>query len=75
MTNHELNHREAQKEIDHYSGMREIKFGLSPNVFICGGAGAVLGAILAYWGTSDLGIIGATTICFAILSGIFGMFV
>jgi hypothetical protein len=35
----------------------------------------VLGAILAYWGTGDMAIIIATTITFAVLSGIFGLFV
>lgn len=71
MTNNELNHKDADK----YSGMREMNFALTPNVMICGVAGAVLGAILAYWGTSDVGIVAATSFVFAILSGIFGMFV
>ena len=48
---------------------------LTPSVYICGAAGAVLGAILAYWGTGDMAIIIATTITFAVLSGIFGLFV
>ena len=68
MTNNELNN-------DKYSGMREMNFALTPNVMICGAAGAVLGAILAYWGTSDVAIVGSTAFVFAILSGIFGMFV
>ena len=70
MSNHE-SHLPKEK----YTGMREMNFALTPNVLICGAAGAVLGAILAYWGTTDVGIVAATTIVFAILSGIFGMFV
>ena len=71
MSNHDLNH----KEVDKYTGMREMNFAFTPNVIICGVAGTVLGAILAYWGTSDVAIIGATAVVFGILSGIFGMFV
>jgi len=55
--------------------MRSFDFAITPNVLICGVAGTVLGVILAYWGTSDLGIVAATAIVFGILSGIFGMFV
>lgn len=69
MTNHELNNQ------DKYSGMREMNFALTPNVIICGVAGSVLGGILAYWGTSDISIIASVSFVFAILSGIFGMFV
>lgn len=69
MTNNEMDNR------DKYTGMREMNFALTPNVIICGVAGAVLGAILAYWGTSDVPIVAATSFVFAILSGIFGMFV
>ena len=60
---------------DKYSGMRSFDFAITPNVLICGVAGTVLGLILAYWGTSDLGIVAATAIVFGILSGIFGMFI
>lgn len=60
---------------DKYSGMRSFDFAITPNVLICGAAGTVLGVILAYWVTSDLGIVGATAVVFGILSGIFGMFV
>jgi hypothetical protein len=60
---------------DKYTGMREFDFALSPNVFICAAAGAVLGLILAMWGTTDFGIVTATVIVFSILSGIFGMFI
>jgi hypothetical protein len=70
MANQEINPSK-----DKYSGMREMNFALTPNVIICAVAGSVLGAILAYWGTSDFGIVAASSICFAILSGIFGMFV
>jgi predicted membrane protein len=62
-------------ESDKYTGMREMNFGLSRNVYITGTAGAFLGLLLAMWVTSDVGIVAATVIVFAILSGIFGMFV
>lgn len=53
-----------------------INFGLGPNVLICGAAGAALGLILALWGAgANTGIVVATTIVMAVLSGIFGMFV
>lgn len=58
-----------------YTGMREFNFELNTNVYICAVAGAVLGAILAYWGTDQIEIIAASSIVFCILSGIFGMFV
>jgi hypothetical protein len=67
------NHSNLPK--DKYTGMREFDFALSPNVFICAAAGAVLGLILAMWGTTDIGIVTATAIVFSILSGIFGMFI
>lgn len=70
MANHESNLPK-----DKYTGMRDMNFALTPNVLICGAAGAVLGLILALWGTTDVGIVTATVIVFAILSGIFGMFV
>jgi hypothetical protein len=60
---------------DKYSGMRSFDFAITPNVIICAGAGGALGLILALWGTTDVGIVIATVIVFAILSGIFGMFV
>ena len=60
---------------DKYTGMRSFDFAITPNVLICAAAGAVLGVILAMWGTADVGIVAATSITFAILSGIFGMFV
>ncbi len=63
------------KEPDKYGGMVGFDVELTPSVYICGTAGALLGAILAYWGTSDIAIIMATTITFAVLSGIFGLFV
>ncbi len=68
-------HQDTNLPKDKYTGMRDMNFALTPNVIICGAAGVVLGAILAYWGTSDLPIIAATSIVFGILSGIFGMFV
>ena len=64
----------TEKEPDKYSGMRDLKLGLSPNVLLCAVGGAVLGLILALWSTSEIGIVVATVIVFAILSGIFGMF-
>jgi hypothetical protein len=60
---------------DKYTGMRNFDFAITPNVVICAAAGAVLGLILALWGTTDVGIVTATVIVFTILSGIFGMFV
>lgn len=63
------------KEPDKYGGMVGFDVEMTPSVYICGAAGAVLGAILAYWGTSDMAIIMATTVTFAVLSGIFGLFV
>ncbi len=60
---------------DKYTGMRSFDFAITPNVIICAAAGAVLGLILALWGTTDVGIVTATVIVFTILSGIFGMFV
>jgi hypothetical protein len=63
------------KEADKYTGMREMQFALTPNVMICAAAGGVLGAILAFWATSDMGVVAATVIVMSILSGIFGMFV
>jgi hypothetical protein len=60
---------------DKYDGMVGFDMELTPSVLICGIAGAVLGAILAWWGTSDIAIILATTVTFAVLSGIFGFFV
>jgi len=62
-------------ESDHYSGMVDIDFALTPSVIICAAAGAVLGLMLAMWGVSDPPIIIATTIVMGVLSGIFGMFV
>ena len=58
-----------------YTGMRDFNFELNANVYICAVAGAVLGAVLAYWGTDQIEIIAASSIVFCILSGIFGMFV
>lgn len=63
------------KEQDKYGGMVGFEMELTPSVYICGAAGAVLGAVLAYWGTSDMAIVGATSVTFAMLSGIFGFFV
>lgn len=58
-----------------YTGMREFEFAMSANVYICAVAGAVLGAVLAYWLTDQFEIVAAAAIVFAVLSGIFGMFV
>lgn len=63
------------KEPDKYTGMVGFDMDLTPSVYICGAAGAILGAVLAYWGTSDFAIVGATSVTFAVLSGIFGFFV
>ncbi|WP_363347390.1 hypothetical protein [Methylocystis echinoides] len=67
--------RTSGKEVDKYGGMVEFDMALTPSVIICGVAGAVLGAILAMWGTTEIPIIIATVIVFAVLSGIFGFFV
>lgn len=60
---------------DKYGGMVEFDVTMSPSVIICGVAGAVLGLILAMWATTEIPIIIATVIVFAVLSGIFGFFV
>jgi hypothetical protein len=65
----------AGKEADHYTGMADIDFAMSPSVIICAAAGAVLGLILSVWVTGDIPIIFAATIVFGVLSGIFGLFV
>ncbi len=77
MANDDSNEDERGLVKDKYagSGMHSFEFGITPNVMITAGAGAVLGLVLAMWGTSDVGIIAATVIVFAILSAIFGMFV
>lgn len=67
--------KNSEKQPDKYGGMVGFDMELTPSVVICGVAGAVLGAILAMWGTSDVPIIIATTITFSLLSGIFGFFV
>ncbi len=64
-----------KKEANKYGGVVEFDMALTPSVIICGVAGAVLGAILAMWGTTEIPIIIATVIVFAVLSGIFGFFV
>ena len=67
--------RAPEREPDKYTGTADFDFALSPSVIICAIAGAALGLVLATWGTTDVGIVAAVTICFAILSGIFGLFV
>lgn len=67
--------RLSAKEADKYGGVVEFDMALTPSVIICGVAGAILGAILAMWGTTEIPIIVATVIVFAVLSGIFGFFV
>jgi hypothetical protein len=63
------------KELDKYGGMVGFDMEMTPSVWICGAAGAVLGGILAWWLTSEPPIIIAAAITFAVLSGIFGFFV
>ena len=58
-----------------YGGVVEFDMAFTPSVIICGAAGAVLRAILAMWVTTEIPIIIATVIVFAVLSGIFGFFV
>ena len=76
MSNYNLdkNADPTKKEADKYTGMRELHLGLSPNVLLCALGGGILGAILSLWATTDIGVVGATVIVMAILSGIFGMF-
>ena len=58
-----------------YTGVAMPEFELSPSVIICAAAGGVLGLVLSMWATTEIGIVVATTVCFAILSGLFGLFV
>jgi hypothetical protein len=65
----------TKKEGDKYTGMREMQFSFTPAVLLCALGGGVLGAILSIWAAGgDTGIVAATVIVMAILSGIFGMF-
>ncbi len=78
MTHNDSNKLKSQpskREADKYGGVVEFDMALTPSVIICGAAGAVLGAILAMWVTTEIPIIIATVIVFAVLSGIFGFFV
>jgi hypothetical protein len=78
MTQNDSNKRDPStsgKESDKYGGMVDFDLTLTPSVIICAAAGAVLGLILAMWVTPEIPIIAATVIVFAVLSGIFGMFV
>lgn len=63
------------KNADKYGGMVGFDMEMTPSVLICGIAGAVLGAVLAWWGTSDMPIVIASAVTFGVLSGIFGFFV
>ena len=63
------------KEREKYTGVVFPDFAISPSVIICAVAGAVLGLILAMWGTSEIPIIVSVTIVFGVLSGLFGLFV
>lgn len=63
------------KNADKYGGMVSFDVEMTPSVYICGIAGAVLGAVLAWWGTSDMPIVIASAVTFGVLSGIFGFFV
>ena len=67
--------RKVLDESEKYSGVVPFDLALTPSVIICAAAGAVLGLVLAMWGTSEIPIIVAAVICFSVLSGIFGMFV
>jgi hypothetical protein len=69
------NPRTSGKEADKYGGMVAFDMDLSPSVIICGAAGAILGLTLAMWVTSEVPIIIAAVIVFAVLSSIFGFFV
>lgn len=63
------------KEPEKYHGVAMPEFDLSPSVIICAVAGAVLGFVLAIWGTSEIPIIISVTVVFGVLSGLFGLFV
>ncbi len=63
------------RETDKYGGMAAFDLTLTPSVIICAAAGGILGLILAAWATSDFSIMASTAIVFAVLSGIFGLFV
>ena len=78
MTHNDQNKSEfpsPKKMADKYGGVVEFDMALTPSVIICGAAGAVLGAILAMWVTTEIPIVIATVVVFAVLSGIFGFFV
>ncbi len=54
----DMTHGDPNKRVpDKYGGMVEFDMALTPSVIICGVAGAVLGAILALWGTTEVPII------------------
>ena len=56
--------------------MNELKLGVTPTVVLCTIGGGILGAILAMWGVSDnIGIIASVTFVFAVMSGLFSMFI
>ena len=70
-----MENNSSGKNADKYGGMVGFDMEMTPSVLICGVAGSVLGAILAYWGTSDMAIVIASAVTFGVLSGIFGFFV
>jgi hypothetical protein len=56
--------------------MSELKLGVRPTVILCAIGGGVLGLILAMWGVSDnIGIVASVSFVFAVLSGLFSMFI
>jgi hypothetical protein len=56
--------------------MNELKLGVSPTVVLCTVGGGALGLILAMWAVSDnVGIIASVTFVFAVMSGLFSMFI
>ncbi len=63
------------KEPEKYHGVAFPEFEIGPSVIICALAGAVLGFVLALWGTSEIPIIISVTVVFGVLSGLFGLFV
>lgn len=75
MTQNDKGRPKSARPDDKYSGVVEFDVAITPSVIICAAAGAVLGLILALWGTSEIPIVVATVIVFAVLSGIFGFFV
>jgi len=56
--------------------MNELKIGITPTVALCTIGGGVLGLILAMWGAPDnIGLMASVSFVFAVMSGLFSMFI